>query len=125
LIGLVLASSEAGVVGTITSDGTDVIEMSARTAGSTAGGTVEVVEVVAGAVVSAAVAGIEGSVTATVVETLVGATSDGEPAEMPDEVGVVEAEVPELHAAINITAVVRRSSRAGRGFDLTGAPSAQ
>ena len=95
--------------------------MSASTAGSTAGGTVEVVEVVAGDVVAAEVASVEGNVTATVVGTSVGATTDGETAGVPD---AVEAELPELHAAIPVSATVRQSSRAGSGFDLTAPPSA-
>ena len=120
MIGLVVLSSEASFVGTITSGGTDVIEMPASTSPGTTGAAL-VVDVVVAAVVGgsvlADVATVGMVVVATVVRAAVDATGAAVGAGGLDDVGAASGVVaPAVHAAVsNATATTY-------GFDLTRLP---
>jgi hypothetical protein len=102
-MGLVAWSSEASFVGTMTSAGTDVIEMSASTARSTAAASVDVV----GDGVSTEVGIVEKAVT-TVVGASVEATDDAVEAGAPDELGATTGTVAlEAHAVVRSTKATR------------------
>ena len=107
LMGLVTASNEAPVVGTMTSGGTDVIEISASTSRSTTGAAVDV----GGDTVSSG---------ATVVGALVEATDDTVETGAPDEVGATAGVVVrEAHAVARSTKATRQRAAPSKGFDLT------
>ena len=115
LMGLVTLSNEASFVGTMTSGGTDVIEMSASTARFTAGAAV----VVVGDCVSREVGIVEKAVT-TVVGASVEATDDAVETGAPDELGATTgAEAVEAHAVVRSIKATRHRTRPRRGFDLT------
>jgi hypothetical protein len=102
---LVTVSREVSLVGTITSAGTDVIEMPASTSGPTTGTTVDVVD---GATVeadaeAAVVGGVETTGAATVVGAPVAATDDDVGAVVPDEGGAVALDAHEAASSTNAT----------------------
>jgi len=108
-MGLVTESNEVSLVGTITSGGTDVTEMSASTARST-------IDVVVGSGALLAVGVVSTSAAAVVVEALVGATDGAVDAAAPGDVGtpdVVGAAVGvEAHEAVSTNAATHRTTRA-------------
>ena len=113
-MGLVTSSNEASFVGTMTSGGTDVIEMSASTSRSTAG---TAVDVVVGDSVSSEVGIVEEDVVVgTVVGASVAATVVAVETGSPDEGGAVALEA---HEAVRSTRATRPRLRSRKCCNLT------
>src|SRR5262249_49763972 len=113
LIGFVAVSSDVWLVGTITSGGTDVIEMPASTSSSTTAARLEGVVAGGTGVVGASVGVVVGSGGVVVVGAIVvrecDATDDVVDAGTLAEVGAAAGVVaPELHEAATSTTAARR-----------------
>ena len=104
MMGLVTASNEVSLVGTMTSAGTDVIEMSASTSRSTTGASVDVV------------VGDSVSSVATVVGAIDDAVETGAAVEFGCAAG---GESRESHAAVRRTKATRQRIKPRNVLDLT------
>ncbi len=115
-MGLVTSSNEASVVGTMTSAGTDVIEMPASTSRSTTGATVDVV---VGDDRSSEVGIVDKAVVATVVGASIEATDDPVATGPPDKVG---AATPETHKVVSNAKTTSHRPRCRNDCDFTLSP---
>jgi hypothetical protein len=116
-MGLVTSSNEASSVGTMTSGGTDVIDMSASTSRSTTGATVDVV---VGDGASPEVGTVERAVVATVVGASVEATNDAGEVCTPDAIDAVAGAVAlEAHEAARSTNATTPRTMSEKNCDLT------
>lgn len=114
-MGFVVASNEAPLVGTMTSAGTAVIEMSANTPGSTTdvmgAGMVGDCELVLGG-------NVESGVVAMMVGASVGATDVAADTGVPNDVGDVTGLGPASHEAITNAMTTRLPTLCTNGCDL-------
>jgi hypothetical protein len=116
-MGLVTSSNEASSVGTMTSGGTDVIDMSASTSRSTTGATVDVI---VGDGASPEVDTVEKAVVPRVVGASVEATNDAGEVCAPDEVDAAAGAVAlEVHEAARSTKATTPRTTSGKNCDLT------